>query len=381
MEPWFDIQTNLEKTIREVTAEMNIPVADFDASTRLADPRFGDFQVNGALSYAKKKQQNPREVATKIVERLQADNVLNTSFEISIAGPGFINFTLKPSFLVNWLETYASEQLLKTNASALYKDKIFVVDFSSPNAAKQMHVGHIRSIVIGEAISRLLAFCGANVIKDNHIGDWGTQYGLIIYAYKHFLDSKALEADPSEELERLYKKASAITKEDPEALDEARNELVQLQDGEPESIALWEKVNQLSLESIEEIYQKFDIRFDHYLGESFYRDKVDKVYQELTDLKIAEESKGALVVFHPEHSRFATQPFIIRKSDGASNYASTDLATMIYRAEHFKADHIIVITDSRQSDHFEQLQLTSQKWFQATDRKLPTFIMSPLEQS
>ena len=137
MEPWFDIQTNLEKTIREVTAEMNIPVADFDTSTRLADPRFGDFQVNGALSYAKKKQQNPREVATKIVERLQADNVLNTSFEISIAGPGFINFTLKPSFLVEWLKTYSSKEHIKSNANVLYRNKTFVVDFSGSNAAKQ----------------------------------------------------------------------------------------------------------------------------------------------------------------------------------------------------------------------------------------------------
>ncbi len=373
MEPWFDVQTNLEKIVRKAVAEMSISHTDFDASIRLADPRFGDFQVNGALSYAKKSQQNPREVATKIIDQLKADDSLNESLEISIAGPGFINFTLKSSFLLNWLKTYSGEEHLKTSAGKLYQDKTFVVDFSGANAAKQLHVGHIRSIVIGEAICRLLSFCGAHVIRDNHIGDWGTQYGLIFYAYKHFLDPKALEADPLEELERLYKKASAITKANPEALNEARQELVRLQNGDPESIALWERVNKLSLEAVEAIYEKLDVHFDHYLGESFYRDKVKQVYQELTDLHIAEESKGALVVFHLEHPRFATQPFIIRKSDGASNYASTDLATMLYRAEYFKADHIIVITDSRQSDHFEQLHLTTQKWFKTTNRELPHF--------
>jgi arginyl-tRNA synthetase len=373
MEPWFDVQTNLEKTVRKAVGEMNISPTEFDASVRLADPRFGDFQVNGSLSYAKKNQQNPREVATRIIEQLKADNSLDEILEISIAGPGFINFTLKPTFLLNWLKAYSSEEHLKTGSGELYRDKTFVVDFSSPNAAKQMHVGHIRTIVIGEAICRMLSFCGANVIRDNHMGDWGTQYGKILYGYKRFLDSNALAADPLEELERLYKKANAVTEENPEALNEARQELVQLQNGDPQSIALWEKVNELSLEAIEKIYQKLDVHFDHYLGESFYRDKVEQVYDELTELKIAEESKGALVVFHPEHRRFATQPFIIRKSDGASNYASTDLATMLYRTEHFKTDHIIIITDSRQADHFEQLDLTTQKWFKVTNRKLPHF--------
>jgi arginyl-tRNA synthetase len=373
MEPWFDVQTNLEKTVRRAVEAMSISHTEFDASVRLADPRFGDFQVNGSLSYAKKNQQNPREVAARVIEQLKADDSLDESLEISIAGPGFINFTLKTAFLLNWLKTYSSEEHLKASSRELYRDETFVVDFSSPNAAKQMHVGHIRTIVIGEAICRMLSFCGANVIRDNHMGDWGTQYGKILYGYKHFLDSKALATDPLEELERLYKKANAVTEEDPEALNEARQELVQLQNGDPQNIALWEKVNKLSLEAIDEIYQKLDVHFDHYLGESFYRDKVEQVYQELTELKIAEESKGAMVVFHPEHRRFATQPFIIRKSDGASNYASTDLATMLYRTEHFKTDHIIIITDSRQSDHFEQLHLTTQKWFEATNRKLPHF--------
>jgi arginyl-tRNA synthetase len=248
-----------------------------------------------------------------------------------------------------------------------------VVDFGSPNTAKQMHVGHIRSIVIGEAICRLLEFCGAKVVRDNHLGDWGTPYGKLFYAYKRFLDEAALARDPLEELERLYKKADAVTKEDPQALEEARQELVRLQSGEPESVALWEQVNRISIDALESIYRRLDVRYDHYLGESFYRDKVDQVYRELTDLGIAEESEGALVVFHREHPRFATQPFIVRKSDGASNYASTDLATMLYRLEHFGADGVVIVTDARQSDHFEQLRLTSEKWFAATGRRMPQF--------
>jgi arginyl-tRNA synthetase len=136
---------------------------------------------------------------------------------------------------------------------------------------------------------------------------------------------------------------------------------------------LWEQVNRISMRALDGIYDRLQVRFDHYLGESFYRDKVEQVYGELTGLGLAVESDGALVVFHPEHPRFATQPFIIRKSDGASNYASTDLATMLYRLEHFRADGIIVVTDSRQQDHFEQLWLTTQKWFGATGRRLPEF--------
>jgi arginyl-tRNA synthetase len=251
------------------------------------------------------------------------------------------------------------------------------VDYSSPNTAKQMHVGHLRSAVIGEAVARLLAFSGARVIRDNHIGDWGTQFGKIIFAYKRALatDPATLEAalatDALAEFERLYKIGNAAAEADPAALKAAQQELVRLQSGDAENLAIWQKISAASLAAFQVIYDRLGIRFDETLGESFYNDKVARVYAELTRLGLAAESEGALVVFHPEHPRFATQPFIIRKSDGAANYASTDLATVLYRAEHFRADAVAYVIDSRQGDHCEQLFLTAKKWFAVTERRLP----------
>jgi len=234
-----------------------------------------------------------------------------------------------------------------------------------------MHVGHLRSAVIGDAICRLLAFSGAKVVRDNHIGDWGTQFGKLIWAYKRQLDPASLEADPLEEFERLYKVGNAAADADPAVLEEARQELVKLQDGDKTNLAIWKEINDASLAAFQQIYDQLGIRFDVTLGESFYNDKVERVYRELTECGLAQESQGALVVFHPEHPRFKTQPFIMRKADGASNYASTDLATALYRIEHFHADGIVIVTDFRQADHFEQLFLTVQKWFAARNYRLP----------
>jgi arginyl-tRNA synthetase len=230
--------------------------------------------------------------------------------------------------------------------------------------------------VIGEAICRLLAFTGARVIRDNHLGDWGTQFGKLIYGFKRWADPAALAADPIEELERVYKLGHNATPDDSPELDEARRELVKLQNGDPENVALWKKFSEVSLGAFQEIYDRLGIKFDHHLGESFYNDKVDQVYRELSGTGLAEESNGALVVFHDEHPRFSRNaerpnPFMVRKADGASGYASTDLATALYRAEHFHADGIVVVTDFRQSDHFEQLFLTVRKWFEATKRRVP----------
>jgi arginyl-tRNA synthetase len=239
-----------------------------------------------------------------------------------------------------------------------------------------MHVGHLRSAVIGEAICRLLAFTGARVIRDNHLGDWGTQFGKLIYGYKRWVNADALAAEPIEELERLYKLGNDATPDGSPELDEARRELVKLQTGDAENVALWKKFSEVSLAAFQQIYDRLGITFDHNLGESFYNDKVDRVYRELTEAGIAENSEGALVVFHEENPRFSRNaerpnPFMVRKADGASGYASTDLATALYRAEHFKADGIVVVTDFRQSDHFEQLILTVKKWFAAKHYRLP----------
>ena len=366
----FDIAADLDATLRSAAVQAGLEPW-FEPDVRTADPRHGDFQANGVLGYAKARKLNPRTVATQLIAALPPENA--GTFEATIAGPGFINFKLTPPALLAWLNAYDSPDHLKSDASAFYRGLRHVVDFSSPNTAKQLHVGHLRGMVIGEAICRLLAFCGAEVVRDNHIGDWGTQFGKLIWGFKHLRNDAALETDPLEELERLYKAADAAAKEDPAKLEAARAELVKLQAGDAENLALWHRINAISAGAFAEIYRQLDIAFDVQLGESFYNDKLQPVYQELTQAGLAEESQGALVVFHPEHPRFKTQPFIIRKSDGASNYASTDLATMLYRAEHFKADVIAILTDTRQSDHFEQLWLTTQKWFDRTERKLPRF--------
>ncbi|MDR3228857.1 MAG: arginine--tRNA ligase [Puniceicoccales bacterium] len=385
MEIWFNPARELDALLRKAAAQTPLfGDAPFAPEIRPADPRFGDFQANGVLAHAKALKANPRALATALVETLKNSGALDSALDdtlvtTGIAGPGFINFALTPKFLDAWLERYADADAFRAGASALYAGKRVVIDYPSANTAKQMHVGHLRPIVIGEAIARLLQFCGADLVRDNHIGDWGTNFGTLIYAIKRAgADATNLGL---EDLEGLYKEGSALTKADPAALDAARAELVKLQAGDPENTRLWETIVAVSNAAFQEMYDLLGVKPDVTLGESFYRDKVGRVYQELTDAGLAEESDGALVVWHDEHPRFArsaepSQPFIIRKKDGASNYGSTDLATILYRSEHFHADECIYVTDGRQQDHFQQLFLTAEKWFAAMrakgeGRKLP----------
>jgi arginyl-tRNA synthetase len=236
-----------------------------------------------------------------------------------------------------------------------------------------MHVGHIRSTIIGESLSRLLKLNGHKVTKDNHLGDWGTQFGILLYAIKREgIDLDSLGDEPVAKLEDLYRMGNQWIKDDKQALEEARDELVKLQKGDEENLSLWQKIRDLSMDSFEQVYRLLGVSFDYAHGESFYRDQVKEVYTSLGQHNICQEDAGALVVFHPEHKRFAKQPFIIRKSDGASNYATTDLATLKFRAEEWQSDQIIYVTDGRQRDHFEQLFLTAQKWFSAESKNLPT---------
>ncbi|HKB58127.1 MAG TPA: arginine--tRNA ligase [Lacunisphaera sp.] len=364
----FNVAHHLDAAVRNAAARLGLTERGFEPEVRVADPANGDFQANGALAFAKREKQNPRALGQQIVDQLAE---LQGHFDLSLAGPGFINFRLKPAALLGWLQTYDSEEHLQSGAASARHGQTWIVDYSSPNTAKQMHVGHLRSAVIGEAICRLLAFSGAKVIRDNHIGDWGTQFGKLIWAYKRHLDAAALAREPLEEFERLYKLGNNAAEADPAVLTEAQQELVKLQAGDAENRAIWKKINDASLAAFQQIYDQLGIRFDVMLGESFYNDKVERVYRELAGCGLAQESQGALVVFHPEHPRFAKQPFIIRKKDGAANYASSDLATALHRSEHFKVDGAVYVIDFRQSDHMDQLFLTVQKWFAKTGRKLP----------
>jgi arginyl-tRNA synthetase len=222
----FDIAADLEVSLRDAAAAAGLEADAFRPEMRTAEPQHGDFQANGVLGYAKARKLNPRAVAEQVVAKIAPEE--REQFEVSIAGPGFINFKLKPATLLAWLQAYDSAEHLKSGAQDFYRGSRNVVDFSSPNTAKQLHVGHIRGMVIGEAMCRLLEFCGAEVIRDNHIGDWGTQFGKLIWGYKNLRNDAALAADPLEELERLYKAADAATKTDPTVLDAARAELVKL---------------------------------------------------------------------------------------------------------------------------------------------------------
>jgi arginyl-tRNA synthetase len=368
----FYIASDLDSALRRAALVAGFDAAAFEPEVKTADAQHGDFQANGVLAYAKRKKANPRALAEQLAAAARAE--LDGGCELSVAGPGFINLKLTATALAQWLGQYGSEDALASGAAAIRAGRTALIDYSSPNTAKQMHVGHLRSAVIGESLARLLAFAGSRVIRDNHLGDWGTQFGKLLYGYKRWADPAALEADPLAELERLYKLGNAATPEGSAELEEARQELVKLQRQDPENLALWRKFSEVSLRAFQQIYDRLGIRFDHNLGESFYNDKVERIYRELAEAGLATPSEGALVVFHPEHPRFKAQPFIIRKSDGAANYASSDLATILYRVEHFHAGSILYVVDKRQSDHFEQLFLTARKWFERSGRPLPELI-------
>ena len=378
MPVWFNPARELDALLRKVAPAVAGFDADFNPELRPSDPRHADFQANGVLAVAKKAKGNPRALAIALVEAVKATGELDEKlFQVEVAGPGFINFKLTPVALGAWLREYRDESKWRAGASRIMGGRKVVIDYPSPNTAKQMHVGHLRPIVIGEAVARLIEFCGAKLTRVNLIGDWGTNFGILILAIRRAgfkLDSQSPTA--LDDLERLYKEGSVLTKADPAALDAARAELAKLQSGDAENLALWEEIVKVSNTACQRIYDQFGLKTDVILGESFYRDKVDQVYSELQKVGLAEESEGALVVWHDDEPRFSRHaetpmPFIVRKKDGSSNYASTDLATLLYRAEYFKADEIVYVTDGRQQDHFQQLFRTGAKWFTATKRKLP----------
>ncbi|WOO40115.1 arginine--tRNA ligase [Rubellicoccus peritrichatus] len=369
----FDFSQLIDQSLRQAASQTEGFDDTFDPGIRPAEPRFGDFQANGVLPFAKQKKTNPRQLATALVESLASvESFPSDAISVEIAGPGFLNFRLSPALLLEWLKHFSTESDLQAGAGDLLKGKNAIVDYPSPNTAKQMHIGHLRPMVIGEAIKRMLKFAGANVIQDDHLGDWGTNFGTLIMAIKREgYDLDATADNALAEIERLYKSGTALEKEAPSIRDQSRAELVKLQQGDAENTEIWNKIVAISNNEFSRIYKILDVKPDITLGESFYRDKVDRIYAELQECELAEESDGALVVFHPDHPRFAKQPFIIRKSDGASNYASTDLATMIHRVEENTADMIAYFTDGRQQDHFQQLFLTAEKWFSRKGYPLP----------
>ena len=343
------IQTLLESRLSEALGAPTQVAAT-------ADARFGDYQSNAAMPLAKAQRTNPRQVAAQIIERLHVADICETP---EIAGAGFINFRLKPEFVAQQTRALLDDAHLGVPQAE--KPRKIVLDFSSPNVAKPMHVGHIRSTILGDTLTRIARFLGHEVITDNHIGDWGTQFGKVIYGWKHFRDDAALERDAIQELVRLYKQANALADTDAAVMTACREELVKLQAGDPENLDIWKRTVALSWREFEAMYGLLDIHFDEHLGESFYNDALAPLVEKLLASGIAEVSEGAVCVFHRDNPALAEKPCLIRKSDGGFLYATTDLATLEYRIARWNADAIWYVVGAPQALHFEQIFATAAK--------------------
>jgi len=355
--PHRHIELRLQQAVRAV-----LPEADFSAVLvrPCPDPKFGDYQSNALMALARARKLNPRQLATDVLAKLDVSEICE---QVEIAGAGFLNFRLKNSALAQALQAATRGEHLFFDKAA--QPRTVVIDFSSPNVAKPMHVGHIRSTILGDCLARTLRLLGHRVITDNHIGDWGLQFGLLIVGWKKHLQREALQADPLGEMERLYKLVFAASQADEKVLDEARQEVVKLQRRDSENLGIWQEMRDLSLSQFSSIYDRLGVRFDYTYGESFYNARLEFLVQDLIAQGIARESEGAIVVFFEEVPELKKQPLIIRKSDGGFNYATTDLATLEFRLDSWKPNEIIYVTDGRQQLHFQQVFTAFHKWRQA----------------
>jgi arginyl-tRNA synthetase len=317
-----------------------------------ADPRHGDWQSNHAFRVAKALRKNPRQVADEVLGQLPAHPAVARA---EVAGPGFLNFTLADDWVGRQVEERASDP--RFGAPSPGAGRTLVLDYSSPNIAKRMHVGHMRSTIIGNALHRIFRYLGWEVIADNHIGDWGTQFGKLIVAWRGWRDDAAYAADPIGELQRIYKLFGERAATDPALEDAARAETVKLQEGDEDNRRLWEAFCKVSLEEFEQVYARLGVRFDVVLGESWYRDRLPSLVDELLARGVAVPSEGAVVVpFGPEDGpELAAAPLLIRKRDGASLYGTTDLATIEHRLKTWAPAQIVYVTDTRQQLHFKQV--------------------------
>jgi arginyl-tRNA synthetase len=336
------------------------------------DPRYGDYQLNCAMSLAKTLGRKPRDVAEEIARRLPLGDFLQPP---EIAGPGFINLRLRDDWLAARLREVARDDRLGVREAR--PARTLVIDFSSPNVAKPMHVGHLRSTIIGDSLARLFRFLGHHVITDNHLGDWGKQFGMLLYGYKHFRDAAALRADPVREMGRLYKVVRDLIKpveadedEGPtqekytpdqiaqarEVQEAVRRETARLHAGDPENVGLWKSFMPGGLAELEAAYSWLGVSFDHTQGESFYNALLPGVVEDLLAKGVARESEGAVVVGEGD------PPALVRKRDGAFTYTTTDLATIRYRMEHWHPDAMLYVVDARQALHFKNLFEAARRW-------------------
>ena len=320
---------------------------------------FGDYQINGVMGAAKKTRQNPRELAQKVANALQQNPLIATA---EVAGPGFINLKLRPEKLAQYIKASLQDEHLGIARNS--KPQTIVIDYSSPNLAKEMHVGHLRSSIIGDSLNRVLTFLGHKVIAQNHVGDWGTQFGMLVaYLIEQQQNGRAdLELA---DLEQFYRNAKVRFDEDKNFADTARDYVVKLQSGDASVLALWQQFVQTSLQHAQAVYKKLGLKLlpADVTGESFYNDQLQSTVNELLAKGIAVDSDGTKVVFLDEFKNQDSEPaaFIIQKKDGGFLYASTDLACLRYRINTLHGNRLLYVVDARQSLHFDELFTVARK--------------------
>ena len=358
-------QSLLAKKLSDALAAAGLPSAG--DVTPATDPRFGDYQTNAALVLGKQRGEDPRTLAEKILARLDVGELCEPP---TVAGVGFINFTLRADAVARKAgELLEDERLGVAKAGSTRR---IVIDFGSPNVAKPMHVGHIRSIVLGDALARIASFLGHEVIRDNHIGDWGTQFGMVIWGWKNLLDRQSLARDPLAEIVRIYKETNQRATSDPRVREACRQELVKLQAGDRENLDIWNECVAFSMQDFEHVYKLLDIHYDIQCGESFYNDRLSATVDRLLKSGIAEISEGAVVVFFRDIPELADKPCIIRKRDGGFNYATTDIATVDYRINELKANTVWVVVGAPQVLHFKQIfEIARREGYTADFRHIP----------
>ena len=319
-----------------------------------ADPRHGHFQTHLPMVAGKQTGTNPREIAARLASECTPPPNWAAP---EVAGSGFVNYRANPSAVALAIDKLRQDPSLGVQPTT--NPETIAIDFSSPNIAKAMHVGHIRSTLLGDSLSRLLTRCGHRVIRINHLGDWGTQFGKLLLAYRSAGRPPLDPTQSIEQLETFYKKGHEEAESDPKKMDLARAELAALQSGEAERTKDWKHFCERSSDHFHEVYRRLNVTFDLEKGESTYQGELAGIVQELLKLGIAENSQGAVVVQNPKISE---EPFLIRKSDGAFLYGTTDLAALASRIRDLKVQRIIYVTDGRQQLHFQWLFDTAKRW-------------------
>ena len=345
--------------------------ASVDPQLRLANnPKFGDYQANLAMGLAKKLGQKPRDIAQRIVTSLDVDDICN---KVEIAGPGFINLHLSKTFVYKQIAAMAADPDRVRNVSNDPMQTV-VVDYSGPNVAKEMHVGHLRSTVIGDCIARVLEFQGHNVIRQNHLGDWGTQFGMLIRHLDEIAVAKDGGKNQGQNLNELYQEAKQRFDTDPDFANRARKQVVALQAGESDALDQWRSLVEQSKSHFQQVYERLDVSLTDldYRGESFYNPQLPEIIDELEKTGQLKNSQGAKVLY-PKGFKDRDgnpQPMIVQKSDGGYLYATTDLAAARYRITNLHADRIIYVTDARQNQHFAMVftSLRQAEWASSSVR-------------